>query len=582
MRQVKIDFADVISFEKDLKKLKQLKNNKIFQIYSKGINPDEILQVCGKISEVFPDDIYFGCSTAGNIVDCQMSGKTTVVCTLFEKQDTRAYVFQYDLYEQDSDSITADILKKEKQTPNVKAIELYFTIPKKSTTPFCNGLKGISKGVHIFGGVSCSDDISSDQCLVFSKNGKISDNGVVVVFYSGEQLYIESINTIGWKPLWRDFHVTKSSGCVIYELDNIPAFDIYHKYLNINNDENFFYNALEFPLLYEHNGTTCLRTPVSSNKDGSITVTSDIDVGSTVRISYGDPQTILQSIEQDSHKMLNFQPDIMHIFSCAARKTFWGSAEPTYEIYPFKNISPSCGFFSHGEFMRNGENLNQHNVTLVVAGMKEGEKIAKNIPPTEKMQGISKKPLVSRLANFISATSLELEEINKKLEHVNQQLTQAAVIDGMTGLYNRKEIQFQIEQEIKIMNTREFSLIMLDIDNFKQVNDVYGHQEGDTVIISLADILKSFCFDKKISAGRWGGEEFMLLLRNTACSEALEVAESVRKLFGLAVFPNAKPQTISLGITESKGRDTIDSLCTRVDLALYEAKRTGKNKAVTL
>lgn len=197
---------------------------------------------------------------------------------------------------------------------------------------------------------------------------------------------------------------------------------------------------------------------------------------------------------------------------------------------------------------------------------------------------LSKVPLVSRLATFISVTSLELEETNQKLEYANEKLKMAAIIDGLTGLYNRKEIQSQIEKELAREGTRKFSLIMLDIDNFKQVNDTYGHQEGDMVIIALAKILhnEEMAYTDKFSAGRWDGEEFMLLLHDTDVSAASFIAELIRQCFANTSFPTVRMQTISLGVTQTTEDDTLDSLCTRVDAALYKAKKSGKNKVEVL
>ncbi len=446
-------------------------------------------------------------------------------------------------------------------------------------------MKDIRQDIQIFGGVACSDDITSDLSCVFSKGGEYSGRSIVIIFYGGDDFYVDSINVTGWKPLGRKFHVTKSDGCILQELDGIRAYDVYHKYLNIKNDENFFYNTLEFPLFYEHNDTTILRTPVASNADGSITMTSDMDIGSVVRISYGDPGTIIESIKEDSKKIYNFQPDLLHIFSCAARRTFWTSKEPTYEIYPFKDISPSSGFFSHGEFLRTKGNLNQHNVTLVIAGMREGNKDSKTLPFIQTGEKeLSRIPLVSRLATFISVTSLELEEINKKLEYANDKLKTAAIIDGLTGLYNRKEIQTQIENKLSHIKSEKFSIAMFDIDNFKQVNDTYGHQEGDSVIIALANLLhnEQAGYADKFSAGRWGGEEFMLLLNNTDISAAALIADLIRQCFANTNFPEIRPQTISIGVTQAREEDSLDTLCTRVDTALYKAKKTGKNKVVVI
>ncbi len=589
MKQFQFDYSDSETLNKKLSEFKEWCDSgngakKIFQIYSEELEPECIREVCDIIEKMFPNTLYMGCSTSGNIIDCQLSGRITIVCTVFELPSTQVQLYQYDLSKQSVDDITKTIVKETKSNPWVKAMEMFFTIPEQSSTQFCEGLKNVRQDIQIFGGVACSDDITSDASCVFSKAAGFSEKSIIVMFYGGDDFYVDSIKVTGWKPLGRKFHVTKSKGSVLQELDGIPAYDVYHKYLNIKNDENFFYNTLEFPLFYEHNDTTILRTPVASNADGSITVTSDIDVGSVVRISYGDPGTIVDSIRHDSKKIAEFQPDLLHIFSCAARRTFWTSKEPTYEIQPFKEISPSCGFFSHGEFLRTNGNLNQHNVTLVIAAMREGEKkasVSSAVSPDENI--MSKVPLVSRLATFISVTSLELEEINQQLALANEKLKTAAIIDGLTGLYNRREIQAQIEDALANIKKERFCLIMLDIDNFKQVNDTYGHQEGDTVIVGLADILRNeqTAYMQKVSSGRWGGEEFMMLLHDTDVSSASFIADLIRRCFANTNFPSVRPQTISLGVTQAKEEDTIDTLCTRVDVALYTAKKNGKNQVIT-
>ena len=589
MKQFQFDYSDSETLNKKLSEFKEWCDSgngakKIFQIYSEELEPECIREVCDIIEKMFPNTLYMGCSTSGNIIDCQLSGRITIVCTVFELPSTQVQLYQYDLSKQSVADITKTIVKETESNPWVKAMEMFFTIPEQSSTQFCEGLKNVRQDIQIFGGVACSDDITSDASCVFSKAAGFSEKSIIVMFYGGDDFYVDSIKVTGWKPLGRKFHVTKSKGSVLQELDGIPAYDVYHKYLNIKNDENFFYNTLEFPLFYEHNDTTILRTPVASNADGSITVTSDIDVGSVVRISYGDPGTIVDSIRHDSKKIAEFQPDLLHIFSCAARRTFWTSKEPTYEIQPFKEISPSCGFFSHGEFLRTNGNLNQHNVTLVIAAMREGEKkasVSSAVSPDENI--MSKVPLISRLATFISVTSLELEEINQQLALANEKLKTAAIIDGLTGLYNRREIQAQIEDALANIKKERFCLIMLDIDNFKQVNDTYGHQEGDTVIVGLANILRNeqTAYMQKVSSGRWGGEEFMMLLHDTDVSSASFIADLIRRCFANTNFPSVRPQTISLGVTQAKEEDTIDTLCTRVDVALYTAKKNGKNQVIT-
>lgn len=581
MKQFQIEYKGDKSFLDELERFREEWGHmpKItFQILSDILDEATINKVSASIEKVFPDAIWFGCSTCGNLVNCDLLPEVAVTATVFEKESSQIKVFQYDTSERSVEWIAQKITEDTDKYPWVKAIELYFAFPKSSTTKFSEGLADIRPDIHIFGGIAGNDDITSDTSYVFSNEGGYSDKDIIVVFYGGDDFYVDSIKVTGWKPLGRKFRVTKAEGSRLYELDGIPAYDVYNKYLNINNDENFFHNTLEFPLLYELSGVTILRVPMASNPDRSISVSADVEVGSSVRITYGDPKTIIESIEADSEPIKEFCPDVLHFFSCVARRTFWASDEPTYELETFRDIAPSVGFFSLGEFLRTDATLNHHTVTLVIAAMREGrEKVTEKQTVTENKAAMSKVPLVTRLATFISATSLELEEMNNRLRI-------AAITDGLTGLYNRAETQRRIEQDLANIQNENFSLIMIDIDNFKQVNDNYGHQEGDAVLVALAEILlgEQNRVPDRISAGRWGGEEFMLVLSNTDLSAATLIADLIRQCFENIKFPSTRSQTISVGVTQANSKDTFDTLCIRVDTALYKAKKNGKNRVVVL
>lgn len=127
------------------------------------------------------------------------------------------------------------------------------------------------------------------------------------------------------------------------------------------------------------------------------------------------------------------------------------------------------------------------------------------------------------------------------------------------------------------------ALIMLDIDNFKRVNDTYGHSEGDTVIKGLSAILSEIDNNNEYYfAGRWGGEEFMLLIEKESEQKIWDLAEEIRKDFAALDFPKAGKQSVSIGITMLQPDDTIDSICVRSDKALYQAKSNGKNRVEKL
>ncbi len=520
MKKKVFSFVSVDSFTKDLSSFKTWYNeNKtgslFFQIHSAIIDETLLKSVWTCIENVFPGVPWLGNSTSGNIHNCDLAPEISVTATIFEKPSTKFKIYQYDFKSTSVDRITQSIVADAESNPWVKAIEMHHTITEFSTSMFCDGMVGLRPEIQMFGGIVCSTDITSPDSCVFSSVGGFNPNGLLVMFYGGEDFYVESTKISGWKPIGRNFHVTKSAGNILYELGGLPAYDVYHKYLNINNDENFFYNALDFPLLYEHNGTTIVRAPASSNPDGSITMSSDIDVESIVRLSYGEPQTIVESIRQESEKIKAFKPDVMHIFSCAARKAFWSSYQPTYELHPLKGIAECSGFFSHGEFIRENGHLNQHNITLVIACMREGEGKAETRSPMSMFMGKkqSKLPLAARMATFIRETSYELEEINSKLQIYNRQLQDLATTDTLTGLENRLAFDEHLRRINRLEDgNSDWVMVMIDVNGLKYTNDTFGHLAGDALIIAAANAI-STSYGEVGNCYRIGGDEFVVLAK---------------------------------------------------------------------
>jgi diguanylate cyclase (GGDEF)-like protein len=150
--------------------------------------------------------------------------------------------------------------------------------------------------------------------------------------------------------------------------------------------------------------------------------------------------------------------------------------------------------------------------------------------------------------------------------------------DPMTGLLNRRGLQEVLERYEA--SGQSFSAITLDIDHFKNVNDTFGHDVGDSVIRKLAELMRTSA-RKDDALCRVGGEEFLLILPDTDLSIAKEVAERLRNLVAEHPIPIVGSITISLGIAHRPdSADTIESVLKLADHALYKAKRTGRNQTV--
>ena len=586
MRRFQFEYENENAFSRELSKLKQWTKRQIvhevlFHIFSENAdNSDKsaITEVINGIEKFFPDAIYVGCSTNGNIVAGDLGKKgVAVVCTIFEYPDTTVRVFQLPMNEE-CEAETVNRLKQYiDSNPWVKSVELLTTINGMGMTTFCEVMAGCRKDVSIFGGGAFPTNFARTDSFVFSKGNDFSDNAVIFLLIGGEDYHVVTMHITGWQPLGREMVVTKIEDSRLCELDNKPAFDIYSKYLNIKNDASFFDNALEFPIFFEENGVDLLRAPTHSNPDGSIILSAAVHEGLVARLAYGDPEVILDSIKEDSMAVAVFMPEVIDVFSCAARRAYWGDKDIGSETMPFEAIAPTAGFFTSGEFLRTDKYMNLHNVTLVIAAMREGdvdpERDVYYIPSEESRTG--KINMIKRLTTFINATTEEMEEAYKKLAN-------AAISDALTGLLNRGEIQRRITGALEAEEKGDYpiSLIMMDLDDFKNVNDSYGHHEGDMVLKGLADTLRRIVEESRIPAdiGRWGGEEFMILLREADVETARKLAERLRVDFYNVTFEKAGHVSMTLGVTEYREGDNADSTCMRVDKALYVAKANGKNQ----
>ena len=162
------------------------------------------------------------------------------------------------------------------------------------------------------------------------------------------------------------------------------------------------------------------------------------------------------------------------------------------------------------------------------------------------------------------------------------QLAHLAAIDGLTGLFNRRHFMGLAETEIDRAHRygRDFSLLLLDIDRFKSVNDTHGHDIGDKVIIAIAQACEAQLRHSD-SVGRFGGEEFAVLLPETRLAEAAAFADRLRQ--AVAATRVAAPAgelavTISIGVSAVCAGATATSLIKEADLALYDAKRAGRDR----
>ena len=188
------------------------------------------------------------------------------------------------------------------------------------------------------------------------------------------------------------------------------------------------------------------------------------------------------------------------------------------------------------------------------------------------------KQQMGALAKQISSLNVELKKVKTK-----------AMTDGLTNAYNRGAFDAHIRKLVdqNTIKRTPFSLLMLDIDDFKKINDGYGHQIGDRVLVALVKKCTEFIRDVDFMA-RYGGEEFIIVLPGASLKNALKKAQRLRKAIAETHYTTQKEKggkglsiTVSIGASSFHKNDSVTTVISRSDQALYQAKRTGKNRVVS-
>ncbi|OGU13894.1 MAG: hypothetical protein A2076_13285 [Geobacteraceae bacterium GWC2_53_11] len=178
----------------------------------------------------------------------------------------------------------------------------------------------------------------------------------------------------------------------------------------------------------------------------------------------------------------------------------------------------------------------------------------------------------------------EKNSLKTQLGEMDRSLDLATRIDPMTGLANRRDIMEKMERELSRSERhgRTFSVMLVDLDNFKQLNEKYGYNDGDDVLVEVARVLMS-CVRNEDVCARWGGEEFLFLLTETNIEGATTLARKILESISMTEFKANRPGiniTASIGVCEYQAGQSLYECVSKADQALRKAKQAGKNRFV--
>lgn len=549
------------------------------QIYLPEYNPDWAMRIESVFRTRLPDAVIAGGSSMGGIAKGEMDLEFAVISVTFFAA-TRVTGFIVD-GSRGAPAELGKLLQKEltDTCQEVAGIMLLATTSNMNIDEFLTGFLNTQATYPIFGG-GTGAVASADDPLVFL-NSECLSQGVVAVAFMGTQIEIEAHTYLGWQALSKEMVVTEADGLWVKKIDDKPAFEVYQHYLGIQNDDNFFFNAIEFPFLLKKDGIEYAKSPSEVNSENAIKFFADIKEGDAFRIGYGNPQAMIEQAQEIQMKLENFNPEAIFLYSCSCRR-FLLLDDVNLETKPFETLAPTFGYYTFGEIHGSAASVHILNATMVAVGMREFKAARKNNDRLKKRADFEPAdPLVnrhscsiSRLVNFIQAVTDELEETNREAHRLAER-------DYLTNAYNRIKVKAFLDNEMKRSHRygTKFSIIILDMDLFKAINDEHGHNVGDLVLSQAVEIVDQQMRESDILS-RWGGEEFLIVLPETGISGAIAMAERIRKAMAETSFAHASKQTCSLGVTMFRLGEHIEETIDRADKALYEAKNRGRNCVV--
>lgn len=578
MEQIVLNVTSITQLNEQLQSISQqhqviTRSGGLVQLYTTRNDDNWIDAIQQAVYAWFPGVPLVGCSAMGVIWPGQLHNSDTALSLLIFRETTlSAHIYHVTAGDENrvGKLIATDLISSHADLQGVLLLATPILI---NCGHILRELTAVTGNVPVFGGLAGNHMQTCATSLFFDRQ-KV-DTGVVVVAFNGQNLRIGINNYLGWQPFGELMTVTGIDRCELVSINDKPAYQVYHHFVGIERD-GFFDQAVEFPLIVHRAGKQIARAPIAVTEDDHLMLLAPLQAGDQLQLGYGDVDSIFSDLAYACDRAYDFQPEAVLAFSCCSRLYFL-MEDADAELAPYWQVAPVAGFFTLGEIDStyvNGDVLNNTMVTVVFsesprpAGQRE--------PPP-----VTSTPNTSRSLNRLKRLMRFISRVTEQLHTANDELAYLASRDELTGTLNRRALMARLHAEWtdSIRHNTPLSIILLDIDHFKLVNDTCGHLAGDQVLVSFSELVKSE-LRAKDQLGRYGGEEFIILLPGTSQEETIVIAERIRALLEQQVGQPSRPSvTSSFGVAHRTEKVTdIDELLRRADQALYLAKQRGRNR----
>jgi signal transduction histidine kinase/DNA-binding response OmpR family regulator/HPt (histidine-containing phosphotransfer) domain-containing protein len=397
------------------------------QVFSASRDAAWIQGVCERIAGIHDHVVIAGISTAGEVYAGHALTQTTVVSlSLFNSAELHPITIR--VVKGDEDEAGRRLVAEVKRaTDSPRGLLLLGTPLNFEGNKLTEAIYRYAPGLPLFGG-GAADYGALVRAFVFNGT-EILDDAIMAVALTGKDLHISRHAFLGWRPIGKTMTVTRATGSIVYEIDNRPAFEIYQKYLGIQPDKNFFFNSLEFPLLFQRGEHLLCGTARYVFEDGSIRFMTQIKEGETVQFGYADTNAMLEQVSDVSRSLLEFAPEGIYVYCCPTRR-FILQEDAELELRPLEKVAPTAGVYTCGEFCDTGDQSSHLNSTTVMVAVREGEPRPRpDLAPSEIKAAAFSDPFHHRHSRILGSFRHFLDAVTGELSQANDEVrTYAAAV----------------------------------------------------------------------------------------------------------------------------------------------------------
>ncbi|GGW61842.1 diguanylate cyclase [Alishewanella tabrizica] len=548
----------------------------LMQAYASGEAKMWIQMLQQLVCDTLPHAILAGMTSNGQIEQNSIRAEgLSVFITEFTHSQLSQRLIAAAASEDDKLAVLQQLL-----CPNTKALLVFSSDVFSQHTDLLPLITQLRPDIVIAGAIA---QPSGEQlhCCVFDMQQQ-AENAFLLTALHGDALHARSVLKRNWFAIGNPLHITSAHDNHVHSIDNQSVVDIYQHYLGTGVAKHLPAASSMFPLLFDDDVHQTSAFVVKTTAKGGAIFNQKINIGQQVRLAFANMQSLL-----DNSYLATAGPlpgEQVFMFSCCARLDLLKD-NIVEEITPLASKLPVCGSFSFGEMAmdNNGKAaLFTHSMSLLFLA-EQPTQISFAVQTEPKQQeerhefNLSNEELLGIYSNLTRALMQDLTLTNNAL----QQLT---LTDHLTGIANRKALDEQLNKARLLYQRykRPFSILLLDIDFFKAINDQFGHLNGDKVLMAVTKTLVREIRDVDI-VGRWGGEEFMVICADTQLEQAYGLAERLRiavSQLRILTDDGIIQLTISIGVAELSELMNIDQLLQQADKNLYQAKTQGRNRVI--